>query len=53
MSSEEEVEQKREIRQQQLAAQQALQVAQVAGQAYPGTTKAPESGSPAEQLVGT
>ena len=30
-----------------------LQLAQAAGQAYPGTTKAPEPGSPAELVIGT
>lgn len=52
MASEEQRNEKREAR--VLKEQQALelQTAQVAGQAYPGTTKAPEPGSPAEQLVG-
>ena len=52
MSSEEQRDAKREAR--ALKEQQALemQAAQIAGQAYPGTTKAPEPGSPAEQLVG-
>ena len=52
MASEEQRTEKREAR--ALKEQQALelQAAQVAGQAYPGTTKAPEPGSPAEQLVG-
>ncbi len=52
MSSEDEVITKRENR--ALKEQQALELelAQLAAQAYPGTTKAPEEGSPAEALVG-
>ncbi len=53
MATEEERDEKRRIRAEQLAEQKALELAQVAGQAYPGTTKAPESGSPAEALMGT
>lgn len=52
LSTQEEIEAQREERAQQLAQQQALEAAKVAGQAYPGTTKAPEPGSPAEALVG-
>ncbi len=51
MASEEERDEKRRIRQAALERQQALEEAQMAGQAYPGTTKAPESGSPAEVLM--
>ena len=52
MASDEEVDIKRENR--ALKEQQALdlQLAQMAGQAYPGATKAPEAGSPAEALIG-
>jgi len=52
MASEDEVEAKRANR--ALEKQQALelQIAQMAGQAYQSATKAPESGSPAEALVG-
>ena len=52
VASEDEVETKRENR--ALKEQQALELemARVAGQAYPGTTKAPEVGSPAEILTG-
>ncbi len=52
LSTPEEIQEAREIRQATLDAQQALAVAQVAGQAYPGSTKAPEAGSPAEVLIG-
>lgn len=51
MASDEERDEKRRIRQESLERQQALEEAQVAAQAYPGTTKAPESGSPAEALM--
>lgn len=52
MASEEQRDAKREAR--ALKEQQALelQIAQVAGQANQGLSKAPEEGSPAEQLVG-
>ncbi len=53
MASEEQRTEKREIREGKEQQQLELQVAAVAGQAYPGTTKAPEEGSPAEALVGT
>lgn len=46
-----EVQEKRDVRQAQLEAQQALQLAQVAGQANQGLAKSPEEGSPAEALV--
>ncbi len=52
MSSEEERDEKRRIRQAEKEAQLALQMAQVAGPAYQSATKAPEAGSPAEALVG-
>lgn len=52
MASEEEVEAKREARQQQLQQEQAKEMAQLAAQGYPGTTKAPEAGSPAELVMG-
>jgi len=51
MASKEEVDDKREARQAKLNAQEALQMAQMAGQAYPGATKAPEEGSPAQELM--
>ena len=51
MASEQDVMDKREerMRKEQQAIQ--MQMAQMAGQAYPGATKAPEAGSPAEQLT--
>ena len=52
LSTEEEIIAAREQRAADLAQQQALQMAQIAGQAYLGATKAPEAGSPAEALVG-
>ncbi len=53
VASEDEIDTKRENR--ALKEQQALELemVRIAGQAYPGTTKAPEAGSPAEVLVGT
>jgi hypothetical protein len=51
MNSSDEVEEKREARQAQQDAQQAAEMAEMAGKAYPGATKAPESGSPAEALM--
>jgi len=53
MATEEEREAKREARRQQQEQQLALQAAQTGSQAYQGATKAPESGSPAELLMGT
>lgn len=53
LSTPEEITVAREQRAADKAAQEALQAIQVAGQAYPGSTKAPEAGSPAEALVGT
>ena len=53
MSSEEERDEKRRIRQEKEEAQLALQMAQVGGQAYGQTTGAPEEGSPAAALMGT
>lgn len=52
LSTREEIEEVRRVRAEKLAEQEALQMAQMAGQAYPGTTKAPEAGSPAEVLMG-
>ncbi len=52
LSTPEEIQEAREVRQAALEAQQALEAIQVAGQAYPGSTKAPEAGSPAETLIG-
>jgi hypothetical protein len=51
LSTEEEIEAQREARRIALEQRQALETAQVAGQAYPGSTKAPEPGSPAEALI--
>lgn len=51
LSTEEEIEEARQIRADVLAAKQALEAAQAGGQAYAQTTKAPESGSPAEALT--
>lgn len=53
MSSIEEVEAKRQARQEALQRQQALEAAQVAAQSYGQTTSAPEAGSAAEQMAGT
>ena len=52
MASEEQRDEKREARALKEQQQLELQIAQIAGQAYPGSTKAPEEGSPAEQLLG-
>ena len=52
MNSSDEVEEKREARQAKQEAQQAAELAEMASKAYPGATKAPESGSPAEALMG-
>jgi len=49
---EDDVESIREERARQMAEQQALQAAQVAGEAYGKTTKSPEEGSPAEMVMG-
>ncbi len=51
MSSKEERDAKREIREQRRQERLALEAAQVASQAYQGATKAPEEGSPAEALM--
>jgi len=51
MTSVEERDERRRVRQEQLEIEQALQAAQPVGQAYQSATKAPESGSPAEELV--
>lgn len=53
LASEEQRKEKRETRALEKQQQLELQTAQIAGQAYPGTTKAPESGSPAEAVMGT
>jgi len=50
IATEDEVEAKREQRQAAAARKEALEAAQVAGQTYGSTTKAPEPGSAAEQL---
>ncbi len=52
MTSVEERDEKRRVRAEQLAAQQALQAAQVGSAAYGQTTKAPEEGSVAELAMG-
>ena len=52
VASLEDVEAKREARAKQLQQQQMMDALEKAGKAYPGTTKAPESGSPAEMLMG-
>ena len=52
IASEEIVEQKRMARQAERERQKALEAAQVAAQSYGQTTKAPESGSKAEQIQG-
>lgn len=52
IASQEQVDEKRAARAKAQAEMQAMQLAQVAGQAYPGATKAPEAGSPAEALMG-
>lgn len=52
MSSEEERDEKRRIRQEKEEAQLALQMAQVGGQTYGQTTAAPEENSPAAALMG-
>lgn len=51
LSTPDEITAQRQQRADKLAAQQALQAAQVGGQAYQSTTKAPEEGSPAELLL--
>ncbi len=52
LSTPEEIQEAREVRQAVLEAKRLLEAAQIAGQAYPGSTKAPEAGSPAEVLIG-
>jgi len=52
MASEDERNDKRETRRIKEEQQMALQLAQVAGQANQGLSKAPEEGSPAEALIG-
>ncbi len=53
LSTAEEIAEARRIREEELAAQKALQVAQVAAQGYGQTTKAPEEGSLAGAVTGT
>jgi hypothetical protein len=53
IASEEERDEKREIRAQQLRDQKLMEAAQVAGQANQGLAVAPQEGSPAEALMGT
>lgn len=52
MSSEDEIKEKRRIRQEQLDAKLAMEAAQTVGQAYGQTTAAPEEGSAAELVMG-
>ena len=52
ISSKEERDEKRRIRAEKEAAQLALQMATVGGQAYGQTTASPEEGSPAEAIMG-
>ena len=52
IATQEQVDEKRRIRAEQQQARMALEMAQMAAQGYPGTTKAPEEGSPAEALMG-
>jgi len=51
IASEDDVQAKREARQQEALRQQALEAAQVAGDTYSKTQKAPEEGSGAEQMA--
>ncbi|HOK66364.1 MAG TPA: portal protein [Anaerohalosphaeraceae bacterium] len=51
MATEEELNQKRQARQQQLAQMQLLNAAQTAAKAVKDTSKKPEEGSPAEELL--
>jgi hypothetical protein len=53
IASTEQVAAKREQRRQEAERQRALEAAQVAGQTYGQTTRAPEEGSAAEQMAGT
>ncbi len=53
LSTAEEITDQREQRAALLAQKQALEMAQAAGQGYSQTTKAPEEGSLAEQVIGT
>ena len=52
IASEDEVEAKRAERAAAMQLQQQMQALEMAGKAYPGATKAPEAGSPAEALMG-
>ena len=51
IASEEQVAMKQQARAAALEQQQLMEAAQMAGQAYPGATKSPESGSPAEAVM--
>ena len=51
IASEEQVAAKQEARAQAIQEQKQMEMAQAVGSAYPGATKAPESGSPAEALM--
>ena len=51
MASEEEVQEKRDERIRQQQQRLELEMAQAAGQAYPGATKAPEEGSAAQKIM--
>jgi len=52
LSTPEEIAAQERAEQEQMAAQQALEASEVAGKVYSKTSKRPESGSPAEELVG-
>lgn len=52
LSTEEEITEAREARIATQQQQQAMQMAEMAAKGYPGATKAPEGGSPAEALMG-
>ena len=51
IASQEEVQEKRDARAQQIKEQKQAEQLQAMGQAYPGATKAPEPGSPAGELM--
>jgi len=52
IASPEQIAAKRKVRAEQMEAQQALEAAEVAGKTYGKTTKSPERGSPAEEMMG-
>lgn len=52
IASLEDVQAKREARAKQLQQQQMMEALETAGKVYPGSTKSPEAGSPAEALLG-